>query len=643
MASPLNELYIRRKRKVMLAAGSGGPAVALPDDLGFTMTPALAARVATLAEMDRRMFLSETSSVIRKLRGADVAWTGSEALGTPEVIDLGDEAGLLAIAHALIGAATSISDTDKADVKTLVAHFEERALPAAIPFKENLTFAAALLLDHPVAPDVFLATYFTTATDVLRLAVALSDGDVSLGKPCKLKSLPRKKRRLLLAMLERIPSIDEDMWRRREVWLRFGERLHPRELADRIPNTAASFQRLRDGVRPTTFAHKVQRALAEHDAPVAVGLLKARPGELARRLDHLLRVSPSTATATLEAFAAVADQVATPVLLQAMTHFEHRTPPQPVRPILPKGNAAKLIAIKNELPEMHPGVAKAAATACERALVRKFAALPKLGRCYVDPALDRYLVPFSQRSASKALRTIVRGSRVPLPAGETLRFFLWWKEGPKTGRVDIDLTAAIFDKAYAYKEAISWTSLQSAKFRGAHSGDITSAPNGANEFIDLDLASMTKLGYRYVVALAYSFTAQKYCDLPECFMGWMMRKEPKSEEPFDPKAVQDRVDLAADQVACVPMIFDLETREMIWTDVAHAARPNAAAMIENDRATVAGLIQGMVALRKTTVKRLLDLHVEARGERVTSAAKADRVFGVDFAMDFDEMLTKYLV
>ena len=65
--------------------------------------------------------------------------------------------------------------------------------------------------------------------------------------------------------------------------------------------------RLRAGEAPLTFNGAVERALALGDVPAALARLRTRPGELARRLDHLLRLaSPEVAPAVLEAFAACA-------------------------------------------------------------------------------------------------------------------------------------------------------------------------------------------------------------------------------------------------------------------------------------------------------------------------------------------------
>lgn len=215
-----------------------------------------------------------------------------------------------------------------------------------------------------------------------------------------------------------------------------------------------------------------------------------------------------------------------------------------------------------------------AGISCNGASRRWFSGSPRflpLGKVYVDQRLADYLVPFSQRSASKALRTIVRGSRVPMEEGDAIRFFSWWKEGivdgKPTGRVDIDLSAVMYDRNWQYVEHISYTHLRSSKYRAVHSGDIVSAPQGACEFIDLHIPSIVDYGGRYIVATLHSFTSQPYCDLPECFVGWMMRKKPGSGEIFEPSTVVNKIDVAADTQIAIPVILDLVERTVIWTDL----------------------------------------------------------------------------
>jgi hypothetical protein len=127
--------------------------------------------------------------------------------------------------------------------------------------------------------------------------------------------------------------------------------------------------------------------------------------------------------------------------------------------------------------------------------------------------------------------------------------------------------ASNYDAGWRYREHISYTNLRSAKYRACHSGDITSAPEGACEFIDIDIPSVLSYGGRFVIMSVNSYTRQKFSDLPECRAGWMMRKRPDSGEVFEPKTVQDRVDVASETTICLPVILDLKERKVVWADV----------------------------------------------------------------------------
>ena len=73
-------------------------------------------------------------------------------------------------------------------MKWFVAQYRDgikRLLPDQIPCKENLAFLGAELIRNTSDADAVLGTHVKTATDVLRLAVAMSGGDVSLAQACK--------------------------------------------------------------------------------------------------------------------------------------------------------------------------------------------------------------------------------------------------------------------------------------------------------------------------------------------------------------------------------------------------------------------------------------------------------------------------
>ncbi len=699
-----NAILLRRRRQLIVPAGAGGAseaqvATALHNlaSLGYTASPALLDRLRTLDEVELVRFLEMTTSLLRELLGADVAYTPMYPNFPAQVMEmdegllylnalmhyLGDVLGerimpdversprppladsfslqviglstwdeLTDLGRKLIGARSSISEADRADVRWFIEAFADdpaAILPAELPHKENLCFVTACLMAHSPAAGIALAAHYKTATDVLRLATALSEGDISLAKNTRFRSFSRPERRLLLSLLDRLRAPLEDMFRHKGRWIRLGERLHPSEYRRQFAKAAAAFDAVRAGDSARSFAGKVELCLVEGDVPGAVALLQHRPGELARRLDHLLRLTTAPAV-VVDAFDAVAEQVATRVLLQVLTHFNHRPEPQDLRVIFPKGSTAKVITLPGERPAIDPVACAHIVDTCRAALVSRFSELEGLGRVYVDEALRHHLVPFSQRSASKSLRTLVRGSSMPLPEGDTVRFFLWWKEGMTskgvlTGRVDVDLSGVFYDSDWGYQEHISYTNLRSERLSAVHSGDITSAPNGASEFIDISVAKAVKAKVRYVVMNVLSYSQQPFCELPECFAGWMMRQKPSSGEIFEPATVVDRIDLSAETKLCIPAILDLVERRLIWADLSLRKRPNFAVNIESNKRGITHIARGITAMIKPNLFELFDLHATARGERVDSPEEADTVFSVHtgttpFAIE--EIMANYL-
>lgn len=670
----MNAMLLRRANKIVVAPGSADlplPVVATfqknLEDLGFRMSQALFERVRTLEPTEAEALYRRLVSQLRVLVGAhrqhralypdfpaqvmalDEAqlyvnalyhyWGLADQFGEKSArpalsdrtelrtIDLGTSADIDALFTTLARSRSPYSAEDREDVRWFIAQHRPRVLlmlPEEMPSKENMAVIVAACLQVGIVPGDVLERYVKTATDVLRVAVALEGGDVSLAQPTKFGKYSRPMRARLLALLERAPNRLEDMQRHAGRWIRLGERLHPGEYVSRFPHTARDFDDLRNSRPVRGFNSQVEATLARADVPAALTLLQQRPGELARRLDLLARRGHEPASLA-EAFARVADGVSTLVLLQALVHFQHRDRPSALRTFFPKGQVASAFTIQNNLPPLAESTVSALAEVCEQALLRRFGKLPGLGVCYLDPRLRNYRVPISQRSAAKALRTIPRGSRLSMPTCTTLRFFVWWKNG--RDRVDIDLSAAMYGEQYQYIDTLAYYNLRN--FGAHHSGDIVDAPHGASEFIDIDLERCRQAGVRYIVMSLTSYTSQAYCDLPECFAGWMARSAPDSGEIFEPATVVDRLDVASDTRFCLPAMFDIVANEILWTDIALRQHPRFENNVANNLAGVSLMLRAMDTLRKPDLYTLFDLHIRARGTRANDARSADTVFSVE--------------
>ncbi len=706
----MNEILLRRKNKIILEKGSAAEAdrravatiMKNVEALGYTFSQALAERLWTFDRGELQQFYQELMPLLKGLVGADVVYrpmypdfpdSVMEADGAElffnailhywsygllypardanerlplfdetkiKVLDLGTPQDLQDIFMLLCQSKTALSQADKEDLVWIFRN-EGPALPEEIPLKENAALVGKLYLENtPLASAEALQRFCRTATDVLRLVTAMSDGDISLAENTRFRSFKRRERRILMALLQGCGSIEEDMLRYKNKWIRVGERLHPSSYSEaQFGKVITAFYKLRNDVKIETFGGKVARAMEAQDYRSALLLLRERPGELARRLDWLLRDAENK-TQVLEAFRETAGKVSTPVLLQVREHFLHRTAKTELRVFLPKGNLARCRYIQNTLPDIEKTYCDTVAGICESALTEQYRKKGPLGKVYLSEAFRRYMVPFSQRSASKTLKAVTRGSRLPFSErARAFRAFIWWTNmGEGEGmaardRVDIDLSAAFFDGDWRYIEHVSYTNLRSGKYRACHSGDIVNggpaSGEGVSEFLDVDIDSALEYGVRYIVYQVYNYTGQKYADIPNAKFGWMGREDVRSGEIYEPRTVEQRMDLAAQSTVSIPAIFDCLKREVIWCDMhlslngchQHCGGNN----IESNLSSVAAVCYSMTQLARPNLYDLIDLHIRARGQRVDDMACADVVFDTESGItpfDTEVFMGEYL-
>ncbi|MCX6147781.1 MAG: TerD family protein [Candidatus Kapabacteria bacterium] len=542
-------------------------------------------------------------------------------------IELGSIEDFNKIFTRLLNSKISISPTDRNDLNWFIANYKNdiyELIPNKIPNKENLAIFIAALINNDMEISEIVSNFVSTATDVLRILTAISNGDVSLRDNSKFINLSRPKRKYFLSILEKCSNINEDFLRYPDRWKRVGEILHPFDYKNKFPRCYQAFDIIRNDREFYTFNSKVETSIITQDIIKATNLLKSRPGELARRIDKLVRIS-SNPSIILEALESVATSISTTVLLQLHAHFKNRNISQEIRTFIPKGNISSIMAIRYNLPDIDVNVCNEIVAICEKVLINKFESYAPLGKVYLDDSIKNFTVPFAIRSASKALKTIPRGSRIDLSLGDTIRFFIYWKDG--TSRTDLDLSALALDKDSNVITTIAYYNLK--ELGGYHSGDITSAPNGASEFIDIDIPQFLDKGIRYIVMVVNSFTTQPYCDLPICFAGFMMRQFPKSGEIYEPSTLENRFDLTANTKIAIPLIIDLEERKVIWTDLSMDNLNNTSNNVNSHLPKLTMLNKAMTTLKKPILYDLLMLHTKARGVITSDINEANTIFSLD--------------
>lgn len=578
-----------------------------------------------------------------------------------KVLNAGSFDDLNDIFNNLCASKTSLSKSDVEDM-IFILNSAKVALPDEIPFKENTACVCRLLVDTGVDTDGSLCKkYVKTATDVLRLVTAMSDGDVSLAENTKFRNLKRSKRRIIMNLLAGCENAAEDMNRYAGRWIRVGEKLHPGEFAknERYTKVVQAFGIIRNDGKIQSFGGKVDAAIASGDVTTVVSLLKKRPGEFARRIDFLLRTFDKDADrkTVIMGFASVAKDVSSTVLLQVREHFINKlNGNDDMRVFFPKGNLARSYYVKNNKTEtVSEDAMKMVIAVCESALVNIYGNREFLGKVYIDEALKNYTVPFSLRSAGKTMTAVSRGSRIAIDdSAKIIRPFIWWTN-TKDNIIDVDLSIAVFADDWNCLEHVSYSNLKSSRFGICHSGDITNGGpvdgEGVAEFIDLDIEKALSAGARYAVFNVYNFSNENFSKMEHAAFGFMTRNDMKIGEIFEPSTVKQRMDLASATTTCIPVIFDLKERVFVWCDMAltadHVRAGYGGINVESNLPSVVVTCKAMVDIKKPNLYDLFTFNATARGVITDNPDEADIRFGLDDncnvkPSDIDVIVGKYL-
>jgi len=575
----------------------------------------------------------------------------------------------------------AMSPVDVADLSAIVTEYGTAilpSLPATIPVRENIAHVFGTLL-RQCGPAIVMpaaAPYMNTATDVLRLIASYSGADPALLPQIVLREIPiaeakkkkqfrylfthsyydrytslklpleinrfemaklgRPLRRALLEFLEGLSteSMTDDMLRHRSYWVWLGEFLHPAEYKQRFPNVANAFEIVRrkapDGSRAPkwlTYYGKLEAAVNLSDANSMTALLLQRPGELARRFDHALRIAGDDmiAVEALQAgFERCAPKFSTPVLLTLFALLPTRGTRAKSRVYWPKGSVVNGIFARDKRPVLAAETIKRSLAIVELELLARFESKPGVGDFIIDAPLKNIMVPFNERTASPAAIQLSRGSTIRITPEKTVRLFLHWCEPEKTHfYTDLDLSIGFYDAQWQHVGVCSYYQrVLQGKFGqiAVSSGDLTSAPfpDGASEFIDLDCAMAEKHGIRYAVAVVNNYSGQAFEQLERAYVGMMLRGDTQGQH-FDPRTVEMKFNLQGADGIFMPMVIDLETRSLHWLDV--YSRGNLEFNnVASSNTAITGICPTMIDYFASGVRAnmfdLALLHAAARAQRV---------------------------
>ena len=558
------------------------------------------------------------------------------------------------IFNEMLSSNASLTNKDRDIVRSFVCTYEENILknylPNEIPFKET---RCQLIAEGKRANMQSISQLpVSTATDVLRIAAYLSDGDISLATNTKFK-LSKSQRRWLVGKLESVINAD-DIIRHKGKWKRLFHCLHIGTFED-APKSKELASTLRDG---KLQGHNgiIEDALINQSLGVLLEQLSKKPGEFARRADHLLRLfCADDAKTILEKFSSIITDVDTRVLVQMLGHFIHRQACQDVnqktnnnklkitRVAIPKGQIANVMVLKNELPMIAPIALQQLIAMIKNTLTARFSKLPKLGKVWIDSELKKSPVPLQMRTAAEGLKVVQRGTRLAMSDKNILRFFIHWVGA------DLDLSACFLTDDLKFHSEIAYYALtsdmSSRGYNAVHSGDITyaPAPDGACEFIDIELDSISDKTIRYIAMDVRVYEGGAF-PTQQANVGWMYREKLGTEgEIFDARSVDQRISISASSHSCMVAVFDIKEREVIWLDLAGSSRKlKSGNNVANNRFNIEDLLEASLNFHQISIYELLELHALSRGEITTSKEDADLKLAADLVYQSNAINADYL-
>jgi hypothetical protein len=577
-------------------------------------------------------------------------------------IKLGTEKDFANIFTTLVSINQSITENDKKVVEWFIANYRDNlVMPKNIPFKETLCMLAGHGLNVPIA----------NATDVLRIAVYFSGGDISLPaipkvtigevlpgrrsyffknlkesqiaakENFKFKNLTRSRRKYLLSLLENTNVDLGEMKQKIGRWIRLGEVLHVGEYKTRFPKAYEAFHLLRNSATEIkTFESKVDAAFslynAHHeksDLEKALLLLSKKPGVYARKLDYLLRTYDNNVV--LELFEKIATKLSKKVLWELYNHFLNRDTSKP-RMIMIKGKKSIKKALK-ELPPMDKITINKIQNTILKCISYHFGQLESLGNVWIDQKLKKIPLPTAMRSVNTSVKTYVRGTRIPFNENaKVIRPYIHWFD--QHGNEDLDLSVGFYDKNLHGLDHISYTNLKIESLNSCHSGDVRQRRGACAEYVDIDIATCLKMGVRYAMVQVHNFQNRPMHSMKDCVFGMMEREFPESNLVFVPKTITNAVAIANESSTVCIAVLDLQEKEYIWLDLELQSR--GLANIESTKSVVNQMIKGVINSESLSVYDILLLHAQSRGKVVMKAEDAKTKFEYDdFVTSYDKIAT----
>lgn len=538
----------------------------------------------------------------------------------------------------------------EADMKNIINPYVENVKNWTVDAKtvENrlllsYLYATALLQHKNIEslPNLVTNDYLRIARVINYMSAneqtSLTDLSVVGNQP--LRTLPRSVRRFMAEGLESQRNLEEDISRDKNTWKVAFRLIHIGEYKECKKVNDVAYK-LRNNQRLETFYSKIERAFADKDYKSLLRLYSQRPGEMIKNMNRLIMLDikkenrQEYANMLINRSKEVFKKVRPEDLVNFMEYIKSRTREDRLSIHNVKGvlmqSDNKYEVIPEKAAEIFINMAKSAIA--EQVLKGK-----ELGAIYMDPGMEKMVLPKDIKDSSESMNRYTKGSRLPLEKNEdgtskNIRAFIWWTNTKKE-QIDIDLSANFYskdDNALKYEGSVSY-------HRGyclygcVHSGDITDGGayggKGVCEYIDINFDELRGCGIDYVQFFVNSYRGQSFSEIP-CEMGWMEREEMDKSKQFDIKAVKQHSSLSGDIKGITSFILDVNKGEIVWIDSPDfhvKACSNSLSVVKS----IDCIMERYCKSDRMTMGEMVNLAVESNcGHFVDSPEKADTLFMV---------------
>ena len=406
----------------------------------------------------------------------------------------------------------------------------------------------------------------SNATDVLRLAAAMSEGDVSLREKIRFKKFKRSERKFLLELLENSKNLNDDCALRPEVFKKLFAALHPGDY--KFAKVQSAYDTLYRDVY-VTFNSKVDAHLKNNDVE-ALRLLESRPGEFVRKLHHMYSLYDMEA---IRSFSKVINKLKTAQLLKLDGYIMTiNSRNQLIYP--PQGNWTKAQIAANSkkqfsveaVSELHKAISAELASR----LNEKF---PQ----GVD--LDMDVDSIKLQTNDQKLAAYGRGTVFSIPENmKFVRTASYWahKAGHSTW---FDNGWNFFNNKWENIFTCCWNSTNTHSQGVVFSGDPTNSKDlkgRACQMIDLDLEKLKAAGVRYAVWNILCFSRVSFDDAQEVMGTLQWGEEAQKGNLFEPSRAQMVFPITGKNMTKYIAYIDVVERKLVYMDANFAGNVQSA-------------------------------------------------------------------